>query len=374
MNAAHSPRPVPSLKTALQAPSLTAKGAALGEWWNQTRIARALARYNGANGPLLSSGMALTSLLSLTAALTVAVTAFMAVLGGNETMREALFSGIARTIPNLLKTDEDPSGLIDPESLVMSGAVSATGMIALAIMAWSAVSVVGQLGASIRAMFAIRVVPSNPLVLIARNALGALALGLSLVLGAGLGVAVDMTGEALPGLLGLDSSSASLALLDALSTLLALLVYALVSWVLIGVVAQVRVPMRRLLTGVLLIALASIVLRIAGTSVVGAAKGPLLATAATLITLVLWINLQVRAVLLICAWIADPPAPEKPASARAIHFLETPNYVTRAVPATLAWQYDPVSGEVRPDPLDESAPFHDGKPLNGTGERAPSKP
>ena len=143
MNAAHSPRPVPSLKTALQAPSLTAKGAALGEWWNQTRIARALARYNGANGPLLSSGMALTSLLSLTAALTVAVTAFMAVLGGNETMREALFSGIARTIPNLLKTDEDPSGLIDPESLVMSGAVSATGMIALAIMAWSAVSVVG---------------------------------------------------------------------------------------------------------------------------------------------------------------------------------------------------------------------------------------
>ncbi|MDY6212876.1 MAG: YhjD/YihY/BrkB family envelope integrity protein [Schaalia hyovaginalis] len=374
MNAAHSPRPVPSLKTALQAPSLTAKGAALGEWWNQTRIARALARYNGANGPLLSSGMALTSLLSLTAALTVAVTAFMAVLGGNETMREALFSGIARTIPNLLKTDEDPSGLIDPESLVMSGAVSATGMIALAIMAWSAVSVVGQLGASIRAMFAIRVVPSNPLVLIARNALGALALGLSLVLGAGLGVAVDMTGEALPGLLGLDSSSASLALLDALSTLLALLVYALVSWVLIGVVAQVRVPMRRLLTGVLLIALASIVLRIAGTSVVGAAKGPLLATAATLITLVLWINLQVRAVLLICAWIADPPAPERPASARAIHFLETPNYVTRAVPATLAWQYDPVSGEVRPDPLDESAPFHDGKPLNGTGERAPSKP
>ena len=374
MNAAHSPRPVPSLKTALQAPSLTAKGAALGEWWSRTRIARALARYNGANGPLLSSGMALTSLLSLTAALTVAVTGFMAVLGGNETMREALFSGIARTIPNLLKTDEDPSGLIDPESLVMSGAVSATGMIALAIMAWSAVSVVGQLGASIRAMFAIRVVPSHPLVLIARNALGALALGLSLVLGAGLGVAVDMTGEALPGLLGLDSSSASLALLDALSTLLALLVYALVSWVLIGVVAQVRVPMRRLLTGVLLIALASIVLRIAGTSVVGAAKGPLLATAATLITLVLWINLQVRAVLLICAWIADPPAPEKPASARAIHFLETPNYVTRAVPATLAWQYDPVSGEVRPDPLDESAPFHDGKPLNGTGERAPSKP
>ncbi|MDY4261923.1 MAG: YhjD/YihY/BrkB family envelope integrity protein [Schaalia hyovaginalis] len=374
MNAAHSPRPVPSLKTALQAPSLTAKGAALGEWWNQTRIARALARYNGANGPLLSSGMALTSLLSLTAALTVAVTAFMAVLGGNETMREALFSGIARTIPNLLKTDEDPSGLIDPESLVMSGAVSATGMIALAIMAWSAVSVVGQLGASIRAMFAIRVVPSNLLVLIARNALGALALGLSLVLGAGLGVAVDMTGEALPGLLGLDSSSASLALLDALSTLLALLVYALVSWVLIGVVAQVRVPMRRLLTGVFLIALASIVLRIAGTSVVGAAKGPLLATAATLITLVLWINLQVRAVLLICAWIADPPAPERPASARAIHFLETPNYVTRSVPATLAWQYDPVSGEVRPDPLDESAPFHDGKPLNGTGERAPSKP
>ncbi len=341
----------PTLREALGAPSLKEKGAALGAWWKDTRIARMLARYNGANGALLSSGMALTSLLSLTAALTV----FMAVLGGNEQLRDAFFSAIGEAIPNLLKTDSDPSGLVDPDALRMSGAVSVTGVIALAVMAWSAIGVVGQLGASIRAMFAIRATPGNPVVQIARNGLGALGLGLSLVAGAGVGIAVDLAGDFVLGLLGLEPSGVSRTVLSWTGVALSLVVYALVSWLLIVVVARARPPKRDLVWGIVLIALASIVLRIAGTSAVGAAKGPLLATAATLVTLVLWINLQVRVVLTICAWIANPPSPGLPATAREVHFLETPNYVTRSVPATLAWPHNPVSGEIRPDPLHDTA-------------------
>lgn len=349
------PAHAPTLREALGAPSLKEKGAALGAWWKDTRIARMLARYNGANGALLSSGMALTSLLSLTAALTVAVTVFMAVLGGNEQLRDAFFSAIGEAIPNLLKTDSDPSGLVDPDALRMSGAVSVTGVIALAVMAWSAIGVVGQLGASIRAMFAIRATPGNPVVQIARNGLGALGLGLSLVAGAGVGIAVDLAGDFVLGLLGLEPSGVSRTVLSWTGVALSLVVYALVSWLLIVVVARARPPKRDLVWGIVLIALASIVLRIAGTSAVGAAKGPLLATAATLVTLVLWINLQVRVVLTICAWIANPPSPGLPATAREVHFLETPNYVTRSVPATLAWPHNPVSGEIRPDPLHDTA-------------------
>ncbi len=349
MSASHSHQSDTSKAKTLWKLPFARQSAIVKKRWNQTRIARTFARYSGANGSLLSSGMALTSLLSLSAALTVAVTAFMAVLGRNAAMRDALFSSIAQTIPHLLKTEEDPSGLINPDTLVMTGGLSATGIVALAIMTWSAVNVVGQFGTSIRAMFGLRCLPSSPLAVIARNALGALALGVSFIFGACLGVAVDMTGEALLNVLGFDSSLFSFVFLDVATVLLALFVYALVSWILISVVAQVRVPARQLIPGVFLIACASIVLRIAGTSVVGTVKGPLLATAATLITLVLWINLQVRVVLVICAWIANPPAPEKPSSGDESHFFDTPNYVTHSVPETLSWRYDSVSGEIRPE-------------------------
>nr|MCW1092200.1 hypothetical protein [Streptococcus anginosus] len=89
-------------------------------------------------------------------------------------LRTAFFDAIAHAIPSLIQTDDNPNGMVSPDDFVMTGAVSITGIIALAIMAWSAIGVIGQLANSIRKMFAIPTVPDNPVIQILRNALGAL--------------------------------------------------------------------------------------------------------------------------------------------------------------------------------------------------------
>ncbi|QPK80884.1 YihY/virulence factor BrkB family protein [Schaalia sp. ZJ405] len=345
----------PRLTEALGAEGFPAKAAALGQWWAATRLARALTRYNQRNGTLLTGGMALTALTSLTAALTVAITIFMLVLGDNEQLRTAFFETIDSAVPNLLKTPTTPDGLVDPHALIMSNAVSVTGIVALAIMAWSAIGVVGQLGNSIRAMFSIGITPGNPVIKILMNALGALGLGVGLIASAGLGILVSFAGDWLLGLVGLAGSGFSAVILRILTEVISFGVYFFVTWLLIRVVSRVRVPKHDLYWGLAIIALISIVLRNLGTSVVGAVSGPLLATAATLITLVLWLNLQVRVVLTGCAWMANPPKAHAPATPRQVHFMETPNYVSLSAPHTLQWPHNAISGEVMPDELHEAA-------------------
>lgn len=345
----------PTLCEVLGRAGLSAKVDGLGQWWKATRIARALARFTQSNGPLLTGGMALTTLVSLTAALTVAVTGFMLLLGDNEQLRSAFFSSIETVIPNLFITDDSPQGLVDPSVFILSDALSITGCVALIVMVWTTMGVVGQLGHSIRAMFSIGVLPGSPLTRIFRNALGAGSLAVGLVLSAGLSVVVTFAGDWLLESIGLTGTFVSTLLLRILTESVGFLMYILVTWMIIHVVAAVRVPRRDLVSGLIIIGAISMVLRILGTSVVGSVRGPLLATATTLITVVLWINLQVRVVLMVCAWMANPPRPFLPDRAVQMHFDETPNYVTLSAPHTLSWPHSVVSGEIMPDDIHEAS-------------------
>src|SRR5690606_35032317 len=70
---------------------------------------------------------------------------------------------------------------------------------------------------------------------------------------------------------------------------------------------------------------------------------------AALITLLLWVNLVARVALMVCAFTANPPAPERPETPEEVHLYSTPNYVTVSDPATTEWEYQPVTGTVLPD-------------------------
>ena len=78
------------------------------------RLLRAFQRYGVAKGALLSGGIAYSAIFSIAAALTISITAFMAVLGSNEELRNTVFNGINDAMPGILQTEEDPSGLISP--------------------------------------------------------------------------------------------------------------------------------------------------------------------------------------------------------------------------------------------------------------------
>lgn len=344
-----APVDVPGLRQSLSVPGMLPRIQALALWWKRTRPARMLARYGARNGGLLCSGMALTVLLSLTAALTVGWTVFMSLLGSDAQMRSAVVDAVNTVFPGLLTTPES-SGLVDPESLTTSGVWSVTSVVAFLVMAWSAISAVGSLGTSIRAMFGLVAVPENIVVSTARNVAGALGLAFSLVAGAGLGIAVNVFGDWTFRTLGLRPGIGEVLLVGA-TYVVSMLVNAGVIVLVVRVVSGIRVVRGDLVSGAALFVVASEVLRYLGTSAVGSVSGPLLTTATSLITLVLWINLQVRVILLSSAWMANPPTPVAVSDPRSVHYHERPNYVTLSAPRTLDWPHNAITGEVQPEPL-----------------------
>ncbi len=75
------------------------------------------------------------------------------------------------------------------------------------------------------------------------------------------------------------------------------------------VLANQSPPRRDLLAGAVIAALGIGVVRFLGTSVVAgaASRNPLLASFAVVVTLLIWVNLIARIMLLAAAWTADPP-------------------------------------------------------------------
>lgn len=348
----------PALREALAAPGLQGRIRALTNWWGSTRVARTLARYGSRNGGLLASGMALTTLLSLTAALTVGWTLFMTVLGSNAQLRTGVIDSVNTVLPGLMATGTS-GGLLDPDSLVAAPGLSVTSVVAFLVMAWSAVSLMGSFGSSIRAMFGVVASADNAVVSLARNVLGALGLGLAALASAGLGILVSLFGDWTFRHVGVDPG-AGRVLAQVGSVGVSFLVDAGVTVLLVRVVSGVRAPRRDLVRGAVMVAVASAVLRQVGTVAVGSVTGPLLTTATAVVTLVLWINLQVRVVLTVCAWMANPPRALPVPDPDAVHYRERPNFVTMSVPATLEWPHHPITGEVQPatppaEPADDRA-------------------
>lgn len=321
---------------------------AASEWFRRSRLGRTLARYGMANGAQLAGGIAYAALFSIFAALTIGFTAFMAVLGGNDELREAVLETLDETLPGIIDTGNG-TGVIAPEQLEFSAGLSVAGAIAAGALLFSAVAVMGALATSVRAMFGLIQPPSNPVVVILRNLMGFVVLTLAVVLTAGLGIVAGAAGEWALDLMGIEGVFAGRVI-----RILGLLVALAVDWgvvvAIFVVLAGVRPPRRDLMLGALITAIAMGVLRFAGTSVVGgAADNPLLASFAAIVTLLLWVNLAARITLYAAAWTANPPSVRPEVKPEAMHADERPNFVTMSVPATLAWNHEPRTGALLED-------------------------
>ena len=88
-----------------------------------------------------------------------------------------------------------------------------------------------------------------------------------------------------------------------------------------------------------------------GTSAVSNVSGnPLLAPFAAIATLLLWLNLASRIVLMVSAYMANPPRAYVAQDPEELRGTTTPNYVTLSVPETLMWPHDPITGSLLPEP------------------------
>lgn len=340
------------------ASGIVAKAKAAAEWWKSTRPGRMLARVGVARGNLLAGGIAYAALFSLFAALALGFTIFMLLLGNNVALRDQVLSTLNTALPGII--DDGSGGLIAPEDLVLDTAITPTSVVATGVLLWSALAMMEALKHSIRAMFGIVVTSENPVLQRLRSLVGFVVLALSVLVTSVLSLAVSSLGGTVLDAIGVEGALTA-TLLRLASLLVALLVDGAVYVLLFTFVAGVRVPRRDLLLGAGLGAVGSGVLRVAGTSLIGGAGNPLLASAAALITILLWVNLVARVTLHVAAFTANPPAPVLPLDAAQVRYRQRPNYVTLSAPDTLEWDHQPVTGTIIPAaapvaPAEEPAP------------------
>ncbi len=336
---------------------LGAKGKLLFEWYKSTRLGRTLARVGTAKGNLLAGGIAYAALFSLFAALAIGWTIFMAVLGDDEQLRGQLIDTVNKSLPGILD-DGSGNGMLQPEDLVQDTALNLTSIIAFLVLLWSAIATMTALKASIRRMFGVVSLPENFMLKKLRDLLGFLVLAVATLVTSVASLAANSLGALVFDWLGIDGPVTAF-LLRAGTFLLGAAVDFAVFIFLFRFFAGLRVPRRDLLMGAALGGFATAVIRVLGTSVVGASDNPLLASATALVTILLWVNLVSRVALIVAAFTANPPAPVVPESAEEVHFDQTPNYVTVSAPHTLAWDHHAATGAVsprKPEPEPEPGP------------------
>ncbi|GEL95686.1 YihY/virulence factor BrkB family protein [Cellulomonas composti] len=288
-------------------PTLVGRGMAAFDWWQRSRPGRALVRFGARGGRVLTGGIAYAALFSVFAVLTIGWSVFTAIVGNNEELLNRMLRAIDSVLPGLVDTPES-EGLIDPSDLQLTVTTSVAGVVAVGVLVLSALAATAALRTGVRAMFGHEAVGPEAAVMGRVRALGGLiAIALAVVLSALLTTAFGTVLHWVLDLLGWSGSGN--LLLRAGGLAVAFTIDAAMFVLIVVVLGGEDPPRRDLLLGSVFAATAMGVIRYLGTSVVSGAidRTPVLATFAVAVTLLLWVNLMARIVLLVAAWVADPP-------------------------------------------------------------------
>ena len=292
------------------AASLVTRAKALFLWWKHTRPGRASARFRARSGGVLSGGIAYAALFSVFAALTISYTAFIAVLGDNDELREKVLEAIDDTYPHLLDTG-DGLGAIDPSVLELSANLTVAGIVAVVVLLLSAIAAMTALRRSVRAMFATEL-GGNPMLGKARDLGGFVGMSFAVLLSATLTTGVGTVASWILDALGW--SGLTTVVLRVVGILVAFVIDAALFVLVVKVLAAEHPSWPDVLRGAAIAATGLGIVRTLGTTVVAGSvsTNPLFASVTVLVTLLVWVNLIARIMLLAAAWTADPPYVEPP--------------------------------------------------------------
>lgn len=276
----------------------------------ETRLYRANVRFGQAGGGVLTGGIAYAALFSIGAGLTVCWTVFVAVLGGNPELRDQVLAAIDDSLPGLV--DTGAGGLLTPSDLQLSPSLTVAGVVAVAVLVGGALSAMTALRTGVRAMFDDPPAERNAVLDRVRDLVGLAGLAVAILVSALLTIATTSAADWLLGVVGWSGTLAAM-LTRAAGVAVAFVVDLTVFTLVVRVLADQRPGGRALVQGAILTALGIGVVRLLGTSVVAgsAQRNPVLASVAGVATLLIWVNLISRIVLLGAAWVADPPLDDR---------------------------------------------------------------
>ncbi|WP_167147940.1 YihY/virulence factor BrkB family protein [Actinomyces sp. ZJ308] len=314
----------------------------------RTRVGRTLTRYSTARGALMAGGIAYTGMFSIFAVLVIGISLLMAMLGNRPVFRAAVVDSINSLLPGVIDSGNG-QGLVSVDQLTLTSALNLGSVVAAGTFIYSVISLMGTLKIALRAMFGLVNPTMRPLMGQLANIAGFLVIVAGVLVTAVASVVTTTLSGSVGRALGLpDSLTGTGAWL--ITLLLSFLIDAGILALLVSI-CGIRPPWRDLTLGCMLGALALGALRQVGTGAVGTVtRNPLLASFAAIAVLVLWLHLTSRIVLLMAAWMANPPLPRDVDHPDEVHAHERPNYVTLSVPETLAWPRQSITGSLEADP------------------------
>ncbi|MFT4260568.1 YhjD/YihY/BrkB family envelope integrity protein [Microbacterium sp.] len=268
------------------------------------RAVRAWLLYSQRRGPVLADAVTYRALFSVFAGVLLGFSIAALWLAGNETAWNAVVSAVETAVPGLLKTS-DGSGIVDPKAILVPTGLSITGIVSLVGLIGSALGAIGSLRVAIGAIAGTTVAEEPAYRVIVRNVALALIIGGSFLVSAALTFAGEAVLRWVAGMLGLPEDSAGVSwTVRLLSLLVVLALDAVLVAAAFRMLSGLRPAARSLWSGALIGGAALLVLQeLSGLFVGGAKSNPLLASFASLLALLLWLNLSAQVILVASAWI-----------------------------------------------------------------------
>ncbi|MDQ1173461.1 membrane protein [Microbacterium testaceum] len=269
-------------------------------WALSLRLVRAFLVYSGARGPMLADSVTYRTLFSLFAAVLLGFSFATVWLAGNPDGIAALERSVNSVVPGLV----GPNGLLQLDG-IKAPEFTIAGIIAILGLLGAAIGAIGSLRSAFRQIAGVTTDDTLPILVIVRNLLVALGIGVALV-GAAIVTFLATAGLTfVRELLGISADSwVSAVLTWLLSTAVVLVLDTAAVAVAFAALSGVKTRRSTLLRGALLGGVGLVVLQqLSGLFVGGATSNPLLATFASLIALLLWLNLSSQVILVAGAYI-----------------------------------------------------------------------
>lgn len=286
--------------------SLGDRVKAFSKWLQATRPMRTIQHWSDRRASMLAGGMAYMGLFSGFAGLWVFFTIAALVLTNDKELMGQLLDGLGGAIPGLV----GENGVIKPEVIMNidgAGALSVSGLIALASMLWTALNFLNGARLAIRAMFDLPAVTSRNLVV---TKLADLGLLIAFVVGLLLSLTFTAASSGVVGwvfndLLNVELSAFSESLIRITTTVVMLLFDAVVIAAILRVLSEVRIPLKVLWQGALIGAVLVGILKLLGSALLGgASSNPLLVTFAALLGVLIFMNFMCQVLLLAASWVS----------------------------------------------------------------------
>lgn len=273
-------------------------------WALTLKPVRAFLLYSEHRGPVLADSVTYRTLFSVFAGVLLGFSVAALVLAGNPVAWQALIDSVNAAIPGLLQTD-GAEGLIDPSTITAPEGLTIATVLSIIALVGAAIGAIGSLRAALRSLadklfddvFWVFVLIRNFVIAIVIAAAFAASAVISFFAVAGVGALNEFVGL---------SPTEPLAIVGA-RVVSIVIVFALDAGaiaLLFRTLSGVKASPKALWSGALLGAVGLTVLQqLSSLFIGGAGSNPLLASFATLIALLLWINLSAQVILIAGAYI-----------------------------------------------------------------------